>query len=280
MTGLLILCTCAPLTAEEALARSDAVFEGKVLETAPQEAPTRRECPAPGPGAGPPVAFKGGCLDGFVWSARTCSPLSGAPVVAKPEKGEAVSGVTDKDGHYQICQLEPGPYRVEASFDFSRREEQANVVQGEVKVVHFALEMSPVEKARFQVDRAYKGLVEAERQVMVLTNKNTASCGYGSFDVGGSYLVYASRQRGNLYTGLCDGTKPKDKAQVDLGVLRSRKKGGCAGCAAGGGGGVAGGAMALTLLAWLLRNRARGRVSMRPWKRAGGSRAARSRSSS
>lgn len=253
MTALLILCTCAPLTAKEALDRADAVFEGKVLEIAPQETPSRAECAPPGPGAGPPTTFKGGCLDGFVWSARTCTPVNGAPVVAKPESGEGVTGVTDASGHYQICDLPPGPYRVEASLDFARREESANVVQGEVRILHFALEMSPNEKARFQVERAYKGLVEAERQVMILTNRNTAACGYGSFEVGESYVVYASRQRGNLYTGLCDGTKPTGKAQVDLGALRAPRKGGCAGCAAGRGGAVPGAEVALlAALAWLL----------------------------
>jgi hypothetical protein len=264
MTALLILCTCAPLTAREALDRSDAVFEGKVLETAPQETPSRAECAPPGPGAGPPAAYKGGCLDGFVWSARNCSPVSGAPVVAKPEEGEAVTGVTGADGHYQICDLAPGAYRLEASFDFARKEEAVNVVQAEVRVVHFSLELSPNEKARFEVTRAYKGLVQAEREVMVITNKNSAACGYGSFQVGESYVVYASRQRGNLYTGLCDGTKPVDKAQVDLGVLRAPRKGGCAGCAAARGD-APGGALAILALA-LMGALARSR----PGERGGG----------
>jgi hypothetical protein len=124
-------------------------------------------------------------------------------------------------------------------------------------MLHFALELSPLEKARFQVDQPFKGLVGAEKQVMVLTNRNTAACGFGSFDVGKSYVVYASRQRGNLYTGLCDGTKPSENASVDLGVLRAPRKGGCAGCAAGQGGAAGGGALVALLVAALTATRGR-----------------------
>jgi hypothetical protein len=234
MLAHLLFCTCAPLTAQGALERADVVFEGKVLETSPDEAPAREACPAPAEGAAPPASFKGGCLDGFVRSARTCSPLAGAAVTAKLEGGATANGVADTQGHYQICDLTPGAYRVEASFDFARHEQSANVVEGQVSLLHFRVEMSPMEKGRFAVSRAFKGL-EGEREITVRANRNITACGY-QLEVGQSYLVYAQRLRGNLYTGLCSGTKRVEDAKVDLGILRAPRKGGCAGCATGGGG--------------------------------------------
>jgi hypothetical protein len=68
----------------------------------------------------------------------------------------------------------------------------------------------------FEVSRIWKG--QKRPQIVVMTSNSSASCGY-SFQKTEQYLVYASRQKSQLETGLCSGTKPLSMAQQDLAVL-------------------------------------------------------------
>lgn len=56
---------------------------------------------------------------------------------------------------------------------------------------------------RFRVKRAYKGQVQ--RFTRVRTNESDAACGY-PFAEGRKYTVFAWRDEGKLFTGLCTGT--------------------------------------------------------------------------
>ncbi|HAX80395.1 MAG TPA: hypothetical protein DCY88_32310 [Cyanobacteria bacterium UBA11372] len=71
-------------------------------------------------------------------------------------------------------------------------------------------------QVRFEVSRIWKG--QKRPQIVVMTSSSSASCGY-SFQAGEQYLVYASRQKSQLETGLCSGTKPLSMAEQDLAVL-------------------------------------------------------------
>jgi hypothetical protein len=65
-----------------------------------------------------------------------------------------------------------------------------------------------------QVVRYFKG--EGGESITVRTAGNSAACGI-NFEVGGSYLVYASAGEGGvLSAGLCSGTRPIAGAEADL----------------------------------------------------------------
>jgi len=68
----------------------------------------------------------------------------------------------------------------------------------------------------FEVSRIWKG--QKRPRIVVMTSSSSASCGY-SFQKTEQYLVYASRQKSQLETGLCSGTKPLSMAQEDLAIL-------------------------------------------------------------
>lgn len=75
----------------------------------------------------------------------------------------------------------------------------------------------------FAVDEAFRG-VEG-RTVEVITNPNTASCGY-DFVQGQRYFVYARRKGdGKLTEGLCGPTVPLDAAARDLAYAREMMRG-------------------------------------------------------
>jgi hypothetical protein len=74
----------------------------------------------------------------------------------------------------------------------------------------------PQIKAKFEVSKVWKG--KTEKQLVVITNDSSASCGY-FFEKGKEYLVYASSQATQLQTGLCSGTKQLSEAKEDLAVL-------------------------------------------------------------
>jgi hypothetical protein len=76
---------------------------------------------------------------------------------------------------------------------------------------------------RFIVDRTWKG--PRSRELMVMDYHADTSCGR-DYDLGGSYLVYADRDRRDgtrpgLSTYSCSRVLPKDKADADLRILGS-----------------------------------------------------------
>jgi hypothetical protein len=72
----------------------------------------------------------------------------------------------------------------------------------------------------FQVESVYKNAKCG--QVTIVTALDEAACGY-TFQVGTSYLVYASRQQGKLSTGICSRTQPTSSASGDLTALGQPK---------------------------------------------------------
>ena len=75
----------------------------------------------------------------------------------------------------------------------------------------------PRVRATLAVVRTWKGL-DREERVDVLTNKDSAACGY-EFAKETSYLVYAQRNDGVLHVSLCSRTRPMSQASEDLKVL-------------------------------------------------------------
>lgn len=78
----------------------------------------------------------------------------------------------------------------------------------------------PLGRVTFEVKGSWKGALEGT--VDVYGHGSEASCGI-EFDESKSYLVYARRSDGggSLQTGLCDSTKPLEKADNDLRLLGS-----------------------------------------------------------
>ncbi|HET9224857.1 MAG TPA: hypothetical protein VFO07_20255 [Roseiflexaceae bacterium] len=68
----------------------------------------------------------------------------------------------------------------------------------------------------FDVLDVWKG--PPQRRLVVTTPRDSASCGY-SFQMGETYLVYASEQDGGLTTYLCSRTNSINQARSDLAAL-------------------------------------------------------------
>jgi hypothetical protein len=67
------------------------------------------------------------------------------------------------------------------------------------------------------VQEAFKGV--DSKKVVVRTNSSEAACGY-PFKKGEQYLVYATEWEGQLYTSICQRTRPARFAAEDLNYLR------------------------------------------------------------
>lgn len=63
------------------------------------------------------------------------------------------------------------------------------------------------------IDRSWKGDVASSTKVS--TGMDSAGCGF-EFEVGSSYLVYATQSEGELYTGLCSRTALLSSASADV----------------------------------------------------------------
>ena len=74
-------------------------------------------------------------------------------------------------------------------------------------------------RVRLRVSRVFRGDVQPG-PAEVLTGAGGGDCGY-EFAVGGTYVVYAHRQRGLLTTNICTLTKPLAQASRDLAYLES-----------------------------------------------------------
>lgn len=134
-------------------------------------------------------------------------------------------------------------------------------------------------RVRLDVVQTWKGA--NTEHLEVTTSSNEASCGY-PFEVGRSYLVYATEAQGELRVSLCSRTRRMEDADSDRAALgtgtipvdigepeddghsegdgqhdeasRPRQElaprgGGCAGCAVGGGAGAPGALFVLAVLA-------------------------------
>ncbi len=71
-----------------------------------------------------------------------------------------------------------------------------------------------------KLDRSWKG--EADKTLKVQTGAHGANCGY-RFEMGKTYLVYATEETKTLYTGLCTRTKKIDDAAEDIKALGEGK---------------------------------------------------------
>ncbi|MEP6670932.1 MAG: hypothetical protein ABJF10_17365 [Chthoniobacter sp.] len=81
-------------------------------------------------------------------------------------------------------------------------------------------ERVPMIAATLSVNKSLKGILH--RKVVVLTEIDSAECGY-PFVKGRSYLVYAAKlEKGALYTGLCYRTQPLESATNELLELEGR----------------------------------------------------------
>lgn len=69
----------------------------------------------------------------------------------------------------------------------------------------------------FLVETVWKG--DLEQQTIVYTAESSASCGYGGFEEGKSYIVSAYESSGKLETGMCELTKPLSMAEEELMLL-------------------------------------------------------------
>jgi hypothetical protein len=68
-------------------------------------------------------------------------------------------------------------------------------------------------RVTFTVARVLNG--SPVSQILVKTSEGGGSCGY-TFQEGGSYVVYGHKQRGELWTGRCERTRPLIEADEDL----------------------------------------------------------------
>ncbi|MCG8419708.1 MAG: hypothetical protein MJE77_17380, partial [Proteobacteria bacterium] len=75
---------------------------------------------------------------------------------------------------------------------------------------------SSVYRVTVRATRWFKG--ESQVDIAVHTSGSDASCGF-AFEVGQSYLIYASRYEGILGTGLCTRTRLVDGAEDDIQAL-------------------------------------------------------------
>jgi hypothetical protein len=90
--------------------------------------------------------------------------------------------------------------------------------RGEIETT--ALRMSDF---RLAVGETFSG--DPGREVVVRTAPDTAMCGF-PFEVGRSYLVYASRDDAGRYgTSICSRTRPLEGAEDDLSLLRQMQAG-------------------------------------------------------
>ena len=72
---------------------------------------------------------------------------------------------------------------------------------------------SAVVAATFQIETLFKGL--SGNEISVFTSASSAACGY-AFEAGLSYLVYANRDQGVLFTTTCSRTRPLAQAGEDV----------------------------------------------------------------
>ncbi|KOO52009.1 hypothetical protein [Viridibacillus arvi] len=73
----------------------------------------------------------------------------------------------------------------------------------------------------FDVDKSWKGVDQT--QVIVYTERSSASCGYG-FSLNEKYLVYAYEENGELRVNACSRTAPLSGAKEDIQALGKGQK--------------------------------------------------------
>ena len=77
---------------------------------------------------------------------------------------------------------------------------------------------------QFSVSEAFRGSAIAGQEITVYTGAGGGDCGY-QFNVGTSYLVYASVYNGKIVTGICTSTSPAARMQHIIRQLRALQKG-------------------------------------------------------
>ncbi|HEX6087768.1 MAG TPA: hypothetical protein VF266_24770 [Thermoanaerobaculia bacterium] len=71
---------------------------------------------------------------------------------------------------------------------------------------------------RLRVLERFKG---AQSQVVEVQN-NVSTCEYGGLTPGSQHLIYAHEHLGSLTVSICTRSRPLERAECDLGYLRSR----------------------------------------------------------
>ena len=77
---------------------------------------------------------------------------------------------------------------------------------------------------QFSVSESFRGAAIAGEEITVYTGLGTGDCGY-PFNVGTSYLVYASQYKGKLVTSICSQTSHAARVRDIIRQLRTVQKG-------------------------------------------------------
>jgi hypothetical protein len=77
---------------------------------------------------------------------------------------------------------------------------------------------------RFSVSESFRGSATAGEDVTIYTGIGGGDCGY-PFSVGTSYLVYASLNKGKLFTNICTPTSPASRMRAVIRQLRALQRG-------------------------------------------------------
>ena len=76
----------------------------------------------------------------------------------------------------------------------------------------------------FRTTENFRGAAEVGQEVVISTGRGGGDCGY-PFQIGTSYLVYASKGEGGLSTSICSATSPEVTVSGALKELRSLRDG-------------------------------------------------------
>jgi hypothetical protein len=80
------------------------------------------------------------------------------------------------------------------------------------------LEFGDLKQVEFEIEEPYLGI--SGHKVTGFTNWNEAACGY-PFVKGERYVVYAAKEKGQVFVSLCSHTRPAKYAEEDISYLRS-----------------------------------------------------------
>ncbi len=158
-----------------------------------------------------------GCLRARTLS-DTCEPWKGIKLVLRDHNGQELKRAYSGDsGSAELCGIPPGKYRLEGSAP--RLPTAASDIEvgrrGPVVFLSLAHDQDREFLATFTVARRIKG--PKLNEITVRSWKNDGSCGFGGFEAGRSYEVFARSEKGANVVGLCGGTKLIEGGAVDAG---------------------------------------------------------------
>jgi hypothetical protein len=167
----------------------------------------------------------------------TCEPWTGIKVVLRDGRGRELHiAYTGQSGVAEFCGLTPGKYRIDASAPKLRP--AGRDVEFDRHGLEVLLSLANEHQQEFQATFTVARLIKGPRldQVTVRSWENDGSCGFGGFEAGKSYQVFAQSgtrwppsrvgsftglapryTKGTYVVDLCGGTKPIDNGAVDAG---------------------------------------------------------------